>query len=57
MLAIRAAKAFDGENERPDGAVVLIESERIIGVEPLGFAVPDGVEVIEVSLGDSEDHA
>ena len=49
MLAIRAAKAFDGENERPDGAVVLIESGRIIRVEPVGFAVPDGVEVIDTT--------
>ena len=46
MLAVRARHAFDGEQVRPGGAVVLVESGRILGVEPIGFTPPDGCEVI-----------
>ena len=48
MLAIRARHAFDGERVRPDGAVVLVEDGRILGVESGGFTPPDGCEVIDV---------
>ena len=47
MLAIRAAHAFDGEKVWPGGAVVLIDGGRIAGVEPPGFASPQGTEVID----------
>ena len=47
MLAIRARHAFDGDRVRPGGAVVLVEAGRILGVEPVGFAPPDGCEVID----------
>jgi imidazolonepropionase-like amidohydrolase len=45
MYALQAERCFDGEAFRPDGATVLVEGERIIGVEPLGYDVPDGCEV------------
>src|SRR5829696_4032308 len=44
MWAIKAERCFDGERFR-DGATVLVDEERIAGVEPLGYDVPDGVEV------------
>ncbi len=47
MLAIRARHAFDGERVRPDGAVVLVEDGRILGIESGGFTPPDGCEVID----------
>ncbi|GAA2115171.1 amidohydrolase family protein [Nocardioides bigeumensis] len=45
MHAIRAAHAFDGERFLQGGATVLVEGDRIIGVEPGGFEVPEGVEL------------
>src|SRR3954470_24408928 len=45
MEALRAAHCFDGERFRSDGVTVLIEGEAIVGVEPLAYDVPDGVEV------------
>jgi imidazolonepropionase-like amidohydrolase len=45
MHAIRAPHAYDGERFVPGGATVLMEGDRIVGVEPGGFEVPDGVEV------------
>ena len=36
---------FDGERFRLDGVTVLVEGERIIGVEPLAYDVPADVEV------------
>ena len=47
MFAIRAASAFDGERIWADGAVVLVDGGKIAGVEPAGFSVPDGVEIID----------
>ncbi len=45
MLAIRAAHCYDGGSFRPDGVTVLVEGERIAGVEAVGYDVPEGVEV------------
>ena len=51
MLAIRASRAFDGQELWPYGAVVFVEDGKIAGVEPAGTAVPDGVELIDVPNG------
>lgn len=48
MLAIRARHAFDGVDPWPDGAVVLVDGARILGMEAIGFIPPDGTEVVEV---------
>lgn len=45
MWAIKATRCFDGEHFRPDGVTVLVEGDRIRGVEPLGFDVPHGCSV------------
>lgn len=45
MFALRAPHAFDGSGFLPGGATVLVEGERIVGVEPRDFPVPDGCEV------------
>jgi imidazolonepropionase-like amidohydrolase len=44
MRAIRAPAAFDGERFLEGGATVLVDGERIVGVEPFGFDVPHGTE-------------
>src|SRR3954452_10841439 len=48
MRAIRAASAFDGERFLP-GATVVMEGDRIVGVETRGSEVPAGTEVAEYS--------
>lgn len=45
MHAWRAPIAFDGRGFLPDGATVLVEDDRIVGVEPFGFDLPDGCTV------------
>lgn len=40
MHAVRAPHAFDGTRFLPGGATVLVEADRIIGVEPGGYDVP-----------------
>jgi imidazolonepropionase-like amidohydrolase len=45
MEAFKAERCFDGVRFRPDGVTVLVESEQIVGVEPLAHDVPDGVRV------------
>ena len=47
MFAVRAAHAFDGTRFLRGGATVLVEGERIVGVEPGRAAVPHDVEVTE----------
>jgi imidazolonepropionase-like amidohydrolase len=47
MHAIRAAHAFDGTRFLPDGATVLLDGDRILGVETGRVDVPDRVEVTE----------
>jgi imidazolonepropionase-like amidohydrolase len=44
----RAAAAFDGERLLPGGALVLVEGERIVGVEPAHAAAPADCPVTEV---------
>jgi len=51
MLAIRASRAFDGQELRPDGAMVLVEAGKIVGVETAGSALPDGTELIDLPTG------
>jgi imidazolonepropionase-like amidohydrolase len=45
MFGLKAAHCFDGERFRTGGVTVLLDGERIIGVEPLAYDVPDGVDV------------
>ena len=47
MQAIRAAHAFDGTQFLPGGATVLVDGDRIVGVDTGGSSLPDGVEVTE----------
>ena len=47
MRGYRADRAFDGTRVRPDGALVLVDDGRIVGVEPASAAAPDGCEVVE----------
>lgn len=47
MFAIRAPRAFDGERFVAGGATVLVEDGVIRGVEPHGYPVPDGTEVLD----------
>ncbi|QGN32717.1 amidohydrolase family protein [Microlunatus sp. Gsoil 973] len=49
MYAIRADHAFDGTRFLPSGATVIIDGERIVGVEPARCELPDGIEVAECS--------
>lgn len=45
---IRAAKAFDGRRFVRDGVTVVVEADRIVGVEPGAHDLPDDVRVTEV---------
>lgn len=45
VFAVRSLHAFDGSRFLPGGATVLVEGERILGVEAVDFPVPDGCEV------------
>jgi len=45
VFAWRAPHAFDGTRFLPGGATVLVDGERIAGVEAFDFPVPDGCEV------------
>jgi imidazolonepropionase-like amidohydrolase len=47
MHAIRAAHAFDGTGFLPGGATVLVDGDRIVGVETGRMDVPAGVEVVD----------
>ena len=40
LLAIRVARIFDGRDVVPGAGVVLVDGDRIVGVEPTGFSVP-----------------
>ena len=46
MLAVRAARAFDGVRAIPDGATVFVEDGKIAGVERFGAPLPDGCDEI-----------
>lgn len=45
MFALRADHAFDGTRFVPGGATVLVEGERIVGVEAGGFPLPEDCPV------------
>ena len=45
---IRADRAFDGRHFVPGGVTVVVEADRILGVEPGTHALPDDVRVTEV---------
>ncbi len=45
MRGYRADHAFDGERVRPDGVLVLVEGDRIVGVGPASAPAPAGVRV------------
>jgi imidazolonepropionase-like amidohydrolase len=48
VLAIRAERAFDGEQAIPGGALVLVDGGRIVGVEPGSAPLPEGWPVTEL---------
>jgi imidazolonepropionase-like amidohydrolase len=45
MEAVKATHCYDGQRFRPEGVTLVIERDQILGVEPLSYDVPDGVEV------------
>ena len=47
MRGYRADRVFDGQNIRPEGALVLVDDGRILGVEPASASAPEGCEVVE----------
>lgn len=47
MHAVRAAHAFDGTRFLAGGATLLVEADRIVGVETGRADLPDSVEVTE----------
>lgn len=47
MLAVRAERAFDGEQAVPGGALVLTDGGRIVAIEPGSAPAPDGWPVAE----------
>src|SRR5215218_10189823 len=47
VLAIRAERAFDGEQAIAGGALVLTDGGRIVGIEPATAPLPEGWRVIE----------
>lgn len=47
MRAFRAGVAFDGERFLGGGATVLVDGDRIVGVEAVGFTPPEDVPVEE----------
>ena len=47
MYAIRAAHAFDGSRFLPDGGTVVVDGERIVGVETGRVDLPGRIEVTE----------
>ena len=51
MRGYRADRAFDGVRALPGGALVLVEGDLIVGVEPASAAAPDGCEVVELPGG------
>jgi imidazolonepropionase-like amidohydrolase len=47
MRGYRAPRAFDGEAMLPDGALVLVDDGRIVGVEAASFPAPTGCRVTD----------
>ena len=48
MHAYRASRAFDGERLLPGGALVLVDGDRIAGVESASFPAPAGCAVTDL---------
>lgn len=48
MRGYRADRAFDGLRALPDGALVLVEGQTIVGVEPASAPPPAGCEVVDL---------
>ncbi|NPD04241.1 amidohydrolase family protein [Nocardioides sp. zg-1308] len=46
--ALRVARAYDGERFRRDGATVVVDGDRIAGVEPAAFSPPGDVPVTDL---------
>jgi hypothetical protein len=46
LVGYRADNAFDGERRLPDGALVLVSGERIVGVESGAAPAPVDCEVV-----------
>ncbi len=51
MLAIRVARVFDGRNLVPGAGIVFIDGDRVAGIEPSGFEIPSGCEVLDHPTG------
>src|SRR5262245_26848313 len=51
MFGVRAGRAFDGERVMPGGALVLLDGDGIVGVEPGSAPAPEGCEVLEALGG------
>jgi imidazolonepropionase-like amidohydrolase len=51
MRGFRAARAFDGLRVLSEGALVLVEDQDIVGVEPASAAAPADCEVVEFPDG------
>ena len=47
MLAIRAARAFDGERLVEGGVALLIDGSKIIGLEPASTELPEGTPTVD----------
>jgi imidazolonepropionase-like amidohydrolase len=47
MFAIKAARAFDGEQQLPGGATLLIDDGRIAGIAPAAAPLPESCAVVE----------
>lgn len=51
MFAIRAGTAFDGEQQLPGGALVVLDGARIAAVHPAATRPPDGCDVLDMPNG------
>jgi imidazolonepropionase-like amidohydrolase len=51
MFGVRAGRVFDGERVVPGGALVLVDGDRIVGVEPGAASAPEGCEVLKAPGG------
>ena len=51
MFALRVARVLDGRELLPGSGVVFVDGDRIVGVEPAGFPMPEGCEVLDRPAG------
>ncbi len=47
MLAIRAARAFDGSQVIDGGVTLLLDDGKIVGLEPVSTTLPEGIEMVD----------